>query len=107
MKEEFVTHEISKKLKEKGFPLVDYIPTINQAMKWLREEHKLYLSPCTITDYEDDYHHSNIVYWSFIVVSIESGDSIYREYEKLTENRYDSYESSAIGGIKYVIDNLI
>ena len=141
--EDFVHFEISKKLKEKGFPQspdyfnysnyydwdglrkihslsnesawydpnisrdnIYFAPTISQVLKWLRNTHKLFISPCVITDYQDDFHRDT-TYWSFIVVNIESGDSIYREYERVTEKRYESYEQAAVAGIEYVIENLI
>lgn len=81
-------------------------PTISQILKWLRDTHKLFISPCVIADYQDDFHRDT-TYWSFIVVNIESGDSIYREYERVTEKRYDTYEQAAIAGIEYCLDNLI
>lgn len=81
-------------------------PSISQVLKRLRDTHKLFISPCVIADYQDDFHR-DITYWSFIVVNIESGDSIYREYERVTEKRYDTYEDAAIAGIEYAIDNLI
>lgn len=88
-----------------GHELID-APTIEQVLKWMRDIHKLFLSPCVISDYQDDFHR-HITYWSFIVINIESGDSIYREYERITEKRYDTYEQAAIAGIEYVLDNLI
>lgn len=127
---DFVPFETAKKLKEKEFsckyPFAIYFrnrmyydygdliddkdainaPTISQVLKWLRNTHKLFISPCVITDYQDDFHRDT-TYWSFIVVNIESGDSIYREYERVTEKRYESYEQAALAGIEYVLDNLI
>jgi len=81
-------------------------PSIHQVLKWLRNTRKLFISPCVITDYQDDFHRDT-TYWSFIVVNIESGDSIYREYERVTEKRYETYEEAALAGIEYVINNLI
>ena len=137
--EDFVSFEIAKKLKEKGFPqhitedayiidnyseekynigdrlpiqyVPDYMadvaaPTISQVLKWLRNTHKLFISPCVITDYQDDFHRDT-TYWSFIVVNIESGDAIYREYERVTEKRYESYEQAAIAGVNYCLENMI
>lgn len=78
-------------------------PHIHQVLKWLRDTHKLFVSPCVITDYQDDFHRDT-TYWSFIVVNIESGDYIYREYERVTEKRFDSYEQAALAGIEYVLD---
>lgn len=119
--EDFITYELAIKLKEKGFPLkykietkswstecerIMVLPSIYEVLKWLRETYKLFISPCVIADYQDDFHR-NTTYWSFIVVNIESGDSIYREYERVTENRFDSYEEATLAGIEYVLDNLI
>lgn len=81
-------------------------PTIAQALKWLRNTRELFISPCVITDYQDDFHRDT-TYWSFIIANISSGDYIYIEYERVTENRYDSYEQAALAGIEYVLDNLI
>lgn len=136
MNEDFVTCELAVKLKEKGFdePCYGYYRwyggndsfelcgdrdflnsknqyrvaahTIPQVLKWLRNTRKLFIYPCVITDYQDDFHRDT-TYWSFIVVNIESGDSIYREYERVTEKRYETYEEAALAGIEYVLDNLI
>jgi hypothetical protein len=146
MEVDFVTFEIAKKLKEKGFkekcityywekinehtpdfviedtmpedgicitdllsehnkakwsPFID-APTIAQALKWLRDTYKLFLSPCVIADFYPD-----ITYWSFEVVNIESGDYVYREYEHIDDKRFSSYEEATLAGIEYVLDNLI
>lgn len=81
-------------------------PTISQVLKWLREEHKLYLCPSVITEYENDYA-PHVPYWSFIVVNIETGDAIYREYERADETRCEDFEQAALAGIEYTLDNLI
>lgn len=81
-------------------------PTISQVLKWLRDTHRLFVSPCVIAEYQDDFHRDT-TYWSFIVVNIESGDSIYREYDRVTEKRYETYEQAALAGIEYVLNNLI
>lgn len=81
-------------------------PTISQVLKWMREEKKLYLCPCVITDYDDDFG-PHYTWWSFIVVNIESGDSICRDYEHVVDNRYKSFEQAALAGIEYVLDNFI
>lgn len=96
--EDFVTFEISKRLKEKGFPMVDYIPTIYQGLKWLREEKKLHIN---IGVYPNG--------WNFFCCSCEKHDNgkfgDYNIYESL--EMYNSYELAAIAGIKYALDNLI
>lgn len=81
-------------------------PTISQVLKWLREEKKLHINPCILTDVDTDADGKVIneyVYWSFNVENIESGGMIYLEYDK----RFDSYEQAALAGIEYVLDNLI
>ena len=85
-------------------------PTISQVLKWLREEKKLHIEPCVLADSDTDadgnvlYEHT---YWSFSIVSIETGDMIYFEYEHIDDKRFDTYESAALAGIEYVLDNLI
>lgn len=127
MNEDFVTYEIAKKLKEKGFRekcLHHYnnndilkenyskcycsanniftdntvdAPTISQALKWLREEKKLHI----VMDITKAYPSCNILYWGFIVFDVLNGDIIYFEHNR------DSYEQAAIAGIEYVLDNII
>ena len=151
---EFVTFEIAKKLKEKGFrekcfatytPYSEtlklneintdkrpayYIlnieefrecynyyednnidtPTISQALKWLREEKKLHIEPCVLADSDTDADNKIIneyTYWSFSIVSIETGDMIYFEYEHIDDKRFDTFESAVLVGIEYTLDNLI
>jgi hypothetical protein len=156
--EDFVTFEIAKKLKEKGFKEeclayytteytlynnvitltddkylcvsdIDYeeflvshnsikytngnyvdAPTISQALKWLREEKKMYIEPCILADGDTDADSKVIniyTYWSYSITHIESGDMIYFEYEHIDDKRFDSYEQAALAGIEYVLDNLI
>lgn len=81
-------------------------PTISQVLKWLREEYTLLLSPCVTADYDDDFRCYN-TFWSFIVVNTESSDTIYRDYDRVVEQRYNTYEEAALAGIEYVLDNLI
>lgn len=123
--EDFVTLEIAKKLKEKGFPIkaktegkfgltkvkeVEILPTISQVLKWLREEKDIHIEPCILADADTDADGKVInefTYWSFSIMSIANGDMIYFEYEHIDDKRFDSYEEATIDGIEYVIDNLI
>jgi hypothetical protein len=123
--EDFVTFEIAKKLKEKGFPIktktegkfgltevkeVEILPTISQVLKWLREEKDIHIEPCILADADIDADGKVInefTYWSFSIMSIANGDMIYFEYEHIDDMRFDSYEEATIDGIEYVIDNLI
>lgn len=118
--EDFVTFELAKKLKEKGFnwkvnayygkhenifdvhPAMDMndceyrcsSPTISQVLKWLREEKGLHI--------EIRYTFSEETLWDFEVLRIGS-------YKGWLNNRLplNSYEEAALAGIDYVLDNLI
>ena len=134
--EEICTYEVCKLAKEKGFPQDVFgtcemksacylgdgrfykdgciypienaytAPTQSLLQRWLREEKKIYVCPCIISDYEDDYT-PHIVYWSFIIVNTESGDSIYREYERVDEKRFDTYELALEDALKYALEKLV
>ena len=134
--EETCTYEVCKLAKEKGFPQDVFgtcemksacylddgrfykdgciypienaytAPTQSLLQRWMREEKKIYVCPCIISDYEDDYT-PHIVYWSFIIVNTESGDSIYREYERVDEKRFDTYELALEDAELYVLKNLL
>jgi hypothetical protein len=87
----FVTFEISKKVKEKGFPLVYYIPTISQVLKWLRDEKKLHI--VIPASFDEGY------WWEV--------RDFNREISEYSDIEYTSYEQAALAGIEYVLDNLI
>jgi hypothetical protein len=89
---EFVTHEISKKLKEKGFPLVDYIPTISQVLKWLREEKNIHIQILFTCPPNQ---------WEYITVKMTNNEL------RGMRATFTSYEQAALAGISYVLDNLI
>ena len=133
---DFVNFDLAKKLKDKGFsgicshyyrtkskdlfmifPCEDWsnieervnAPTISQVLKWPREK-SIFVEPCVLADADTDADGKAIneyTYWSFTVTNIETGDMIYFEYERIDDKRFDSYEQSAIAGIKYVLDNVI
>lgn len=122
--EDFVTFEIAKKLKEKGFPQVTFgnynmqsacyiedgrfyengcitevsraytAPTISQVLKWLRKEKKLHVHP-------ELAYFSKVGLWEVYIVNIN-------DYVQCSTNKeYSSYEEAALAGIEYVLDNLI
>ena len=135
--EDFVSFDLAKKLKEKGFDEKCYTfyeydskefyreesipccnsrsddyaaPTISQVLKWLREEKKIHIEPCILADCDTDADGKIITYytyWSFSITSIESGDMIYFEYEHVNDRKFDSFEYAALAGLKYALDNLI
>lgn len=103
--EDFVTLEIAKKLKKKGFDwdaldVYDHglfywldedvpRPTISQVLRWLREEKGYHIC----IGYDGIY--------SYDVVRI-----IDCEFAGADDD-YDTYEQATLTGIEYVIDNLI
>ena len=119
--EEFVSIEIAKKLKEKGFPQGNkdnmtekyytisdsltaammsangedvkwYCPTIAQVLKWLREQDIMVeLIPSLVDDGT----------WTFSF-RIQTK----KFYDRSTKD-YNSYELAALACIEYVLDNLI
>lgn len=120
MKEDFVSFEIAKKLKEKGFdcktrygylpPMPSLLeafcdtnwsakngypaPTIAQALKWLRNEKKIFIYVDVRTNLE----------WFYEVWNINKKLSVLGNVDF---NKSESYEESALAGIEYALDNLI
>ena len=130
--EDFVTFEIAKKLKEKGFSLekteiygnfdsdglfhpqlyFNYIetmdcdeiiaPTISQVLKWLRKEKKISI--------EVGIHCS--LKWMCTIYGFSDELVDFTQY---THNGiddtvfilYESYEQAALSGIEYSLDNLV
>lgn len=87
-----------------------FAPTISQVLKWLREEKKIHIEPCILVDGDIDADGKLITYytyWSFSIISIESGKMIYYEYEHMNDRRFDSFEEASLSGIEYTLDNLI
>ena len=126
MNEEFVSYEIAKKLKEKGFDwetkeayerniivcrYEDYPkPTISQVLKWLREEKKIFVAINVGYCYESD---------EIPFPTNPKMEPILKGYyygiweldnlnDKNARSEYfEDYEQAALAGIEYVIDNLI
>lgn len=103
MKEDFVTHEIAVKLKEKGFDeyceyghLLEggkgilYTPNISQVLKWLRKVKRI--DAGAVCDNRDGK-------W---IGYINEMDMPYLVGEYVLHNTYDAYEQAALAGIEYV-----
>lgn len=126
--EDFVSFEIAKKLKEKGFnegcykyyegkelkwsnsPWLkpqynDYLshitaaPTISQVLKWLREKKLILIGLSPMQEYDVE----ETIEWCATVYKADKqgGLSLKEEFY------YESYEQAALAGIEYVLDNLI
>ena len=133
--EEYVSFETAKLLKEKGFDEscyqkydnegylsfnhVGYInnekscddfyalaPTLQMAMKWLREVHNLHVDSSIYIDIEGDSEHEyTYTYWDWTIFNSESGRIIAEP--QIGCGRYDSYEQACEAAIKYCLENLI
>ena len=125
--EDYVSFEVAKLLKEKGFDTseidgyfqfvyysdgkIDFYDddkplfvckavTLQMAMKWLREVHKLSVRP-RYDEVEDEKEHLYYV-WFFDILSMNP-------YKTLVEpvQGYSTYEEAAEAAIKYCLENLI
>lgn len=118
---DYVTFEIAKKLKEKGFDFLcmayydkwerlnmseDFFafnskstgisaPVISQVLKWLREEKRVYVMIDRSFAMNNSWHYSICVNDDF--ESIIQQESIANK----------SWEQSALDSIEYILDNLI
>lgn len=123
IKEEYISFEVAKLLKDKGFneptigtynieskhsilverPIraihceaIISAPTQAMAMMWLREVHKLYIeiTPSSKTnEFIVDSYRIDIVTKTFDTIYVSSG--------------YDTYEQACEAAIKYCLENLI
>lgn len=119
--DDFVTFELAKKLKEKGFrekvnayygkyenifdvhPALDMndcdyrasAPTISQVLKWLREEKRINVNMRLFVENR----------WYFTIQNYK-GEPIHSQLTD-TDDLCLSYEQAALAGIEYCLDNLI
>ena len=125
---EFVTFELAKKIKEKGYPQRTFgefdmmgacyfmdgrfykdgciahiedcctAPQIHEVLKWLRKEKKIHI-------YVDIY---DMGWFFFINKNINTDHEIFSyDIEPSEIEYYDDYDTAMLMGIEYVLDNLI
>ena len=116
--EDYVSFETAKLLNEKGFDepcIYVYLhdgsedtwdadkediacqkPTLQMAMKWLREMHNYNIEIDTIGQKS-----RNTLTWRSVIYNLENGIEYYRE------ETFKSYEESCEAAIKYCLENLI
>ena len=118
--EDYVSFEIAKLLKEKGFTanihgMYDhdgkfceatftdvepyyscYAPTLQMVMKWLREVHMLSIEP----------YYDLVLSWVVDVKHIGKHTDT-KEFEEVRSQSYNSYEQACEAAIKYCLENLI
>lgn len=120
--EDYVSFETAKLLKEKGFdePIQYFYkfdskelyrgtvftntqigykfynaPTLQMAMKWLREVHNIHIDICSNLD---------VAHWIYQVFVITPRTTHNSHVDKIL---YTSYEQAAEAGINYCLENLI
>lgn len=135
VKEAYVSYEVAKLLKEKGFdePCMFYYtakkttgyrvpsenwnrgvylsrPTLQMACAWLREEHDLHISTCPFENCSNDAE-GNVCdrrsFWSFDICSVYDGQYIYQDYEQFRLSEFQTHEEAVEAALKYVLENLI
>lgn len=111
MNENFVSFDLAKKLKERGFRynknnLLDRLcmenqinhPSIYQVLKWLRDSNAIFVHIsiyskgwyCDVYTYE--YYEEDREYGAKHIVQLDE---------------FSTYEEAALAGIEYALDNLI
>lgn len=92
-------------------------PTIQQVLKWLREEKDIHIKSDISFRYTSEHKkdkngtYSGFMnvskpFWSFLIRKIKNGNCVY-DNTTASNNEYSSYEDACIAGIEYVINNLI
>ena len=138
IKEDYVSFEIAKLLNEKGFDgecdyyysedsremqqlLLDELyyhnedfikcPTLQMAMKWLREEHQLLIGVVATPVYgkirdEKDRNTCGLLYWHYMASGEWMNDK-YNPIQKAFVVSEKSYENAVEAALKYSLENLI
>lgn len=105
---EFITSELTKKLKEKGFDykrvsLYDWhkcintnygTPTISQVFKWLREK-----------GIHINIEIFNSGWFCSVHRFIKEKDDLYKINRYLFTGNYNDYEEATLNAIEYILDN--
>ena len=92
-----IPFELFKRLNKIGFTCKSIypLPKIGDALKWLRDEKKLYVEPTLVST-------KNGLNWDFTIVDLNTADIIVESRAK-----YSSFEEAALVGIDYVLNYLI
>ena len=124
MSKDYVSKELARKLQEKGYPLKKvyrqdeaplfydlpqdhsdwsqcdawYLPSIWEVLKWLREEKKLYIEIWWLTQHTT----KNLKGFQFIITPMCENPQRETDLEL-----YCDYETTAIKGIEYAVENVI
>lgn len=103
-KEDYVSLETAKLLKEKGFDAeCDYeyaAPTLQMAMKWLREEKHYYIQVML-----DNWVGIHVGY--FVIIMKTDADFGLQLYDEEEQVFYSTPEEASEAALKYSLENLI
>lgn len=81
-------------------------PTLQMAMKWLRQNHNLHVDSSIYIDTDGDSEHEySYTYWDWTIFNSESGRRVAEP--QIGCGRYDTYEQSCIAGIKHCLEQFI
>lgn len=117
--EDYVSFETAKLLKEKGFSELttkaypyfegkDYkydisCPTLQMAMKWLREVHDIHIAAlCPIVDVDTDVFG---VKYNVVISNLKNHCLAFNT--DIEDNEYDTSEQACEESIKYCLEHLI
>ena len=125
MTEDYVSLEVAKLLKEKGFNEIcraaytvggkfithhNYYsqckdeciaPTHQMAMAWLRENHNIHI---VIEAYP---HEDGCFYWCYRIMETVKIETLFGYFKKAQKSGFDSYEDAVEAALKYSLENLI
>jgi hypothetical protein len=79
-----------------------YCPTLQMAMKWLREVHNIHI---IIHRYPVKLNYSDVKLWYSEIITLTSPESVDKQFFLNEEN--DTYEAACESAIKYCLNNLI
>lgn len=121
--ENYCSYEVAKLLKEKGFEgevsafveedntKYDYTlsgfikaetlpcPTLQMAMKWLREVHELFVD----ISFVKDEHQEEKLFWFYAIFELSNNNAAH--YNNVDE--FTTYEEAVEAALKYSLENLI
>ena len=125
--EDFISYETAKLLKGKGFNECCYgyyyepkhlshntfditnseleedscsAPTLQMAMKWLREVHRIHIS-ITPLSFEDG------IFWMYKTIKLWSDNNCSELHRSDSKVGFNTYEEACEAAIKYCLENLI
>lgn len=84
-------------------------PTLQMAMDWLRDEHKIHISIMpnrTENDFYIELYRKDTIYGGWEPLTDDDGTLVYTGETPLTIN-YNSYEAAADTAIQYVLKNFV